>query len=126
MCLYIDIDAAYLVAPGTKSCLAGYFYLGASTSTSSLQASTINDPIHVVCELLKHVVCSAVEAETGGLYVNCQESIPIQHILAALNHPQPPTTMKTNNSTVSSFVNSTSKAKKKQVVIYALLLDYRP
>ena len=112
MCLHINTDAAYIVDPGAKSCIAGYFYLGANTSTSSPQASTINAPIHVVHKLLKHVIYSAVEAETGGLFVNYQEVIPIRYMLTALNHLQPPTIMKTDNSTASSFANNTLKSKR--------------
>ena len=48
MCLHIDTDVEYLMAPGEKSGIAGYFYLVESTSTSSPQASTINAPAHVV------------------------------------------------------------------------------
>ena len=76
-----------MLAPGAKSCIVGYFYLGANTSISSPQASTINAPIHVVFKFLKCVVSSAAESETGGLFVNCQEAIPIRHMLTALNHP---------------------------------------
>ena len=58
------------------------------------------------------MVSSAVEAERGGLFANCQAAIPIRQMLAALNHPQPPTPVRTDNSTASAFVNQTLKAKR--------------
>jgi hypothetical protein len=111
MRLHIDTDAAYLVAPGAKSRFAGHYYMGSNTSPSAPQSTHHNAPIHVNCKLLKHVVSSAVEAETGGLFSNCQAAIPIRHMLAALHYPQPPTPVRTDNSTASAFANQTLKAK---------------
>ena len=82
--LHIDSDAAYLVAPNAKSRIAGYFYLGDGTKSTDLNAA-----IHIECCLLKHVVASAAEAETGGVFHNCQFSIHIRRMLEVLNHPQP-------------------------------------
>ena len=47
-----------------------------------------------------------MEAETAGVFGNSQIAIPIHQALEALNHPQPPTPIKTDNSTASSFVHS--------------------
>ena len=70
MQLLLDSDAAYLVAPKAKSRVAGYFYL----STKSGQP-TLNAPIHVECALLKHVISSAAEAQTG-VHITTREKIP--------------------------------------------------
>ena len=72
----------------------------------------LNGTIHIESKLLKHVVSSAVEAETVGLYSNCQTAIPIRHILTALGHKQPPTPVKTDNSTACSFAKDILKARK--------------
>jgi hypothetical protein len=61
---------------------------------------------------LKHVVASAAEAETGGLFYNAQQAVIIRQILKALGHPQPPTPIKTDNSTAYNFVHSTMKQKR--------------
>ena len=66
----------------------------------------------VECKLLKHVVSSAAEVETGGLFHNCQTAIMIRHILNALRHNQKPTPVKTDNSTAASFVNDLLKQKR--------------
>ena len=60
--LYIDSDAAYLVVSKAKRRVSGHF-LDASDKTSN---PTLNVPVHIECALLKHMVFSVAEAETGG------------------------------------------------------------
>ena len=115
MQLYIDSDAAYLVAPGAKSRIAGYFYCSSTTQNSTpttIKQPLLNSPIHVECKTLKHVVSSAAEAETGGLFSNCHFAISIKYMLQALDHKQGPIPIKTDNQTASAFVNNTLKAKR--------------
>jgi hypothetical protein len=55
----------------------------------------------------------AAEAEVGGLFVNDQEAFSLQTTLAKLGHPQPPTSMKTDNSTAAGILaNNTLKQRK--------------
>ena len=54
---------------------------------------------------------SAAEAEIGALFMNAQEAIPIRQCLIDLGHPQPPTPIKTDNSTANGYVNGTIKQK---------------
>ena len=61
---------------------------------------------------LRSVVASAAEAETGGLFHNGQTKIHIRRLLQALGHPQPPTPLKTDNSTANAFVNKSLQQKK--------------
>ena len=109
MVLAIDSDAAYLVLPNAKSRIAGYYYL---TSDLINDAPPINAPILVICKTLKHVVSSAAEAETAGVFTNAQIALPIRHTLEALGHPQPPTPIKTDNSTATGFVNNNMQQKR--------------
>ena len=51
------------------------------------------------------MVSSAAEAETAGVYHNAQMALPIRVVLQALNHPQPPTPIKTENSTANGFIH---------------------
>ena len=106
MILSVDLDAAYLVLPKAKSRIAGFYYL------TDRDLSYYNSPILVVCKTLKNVVASAAEAETGGLFLNGQEIVNLRHILISLNHPQPPTPLKTDNTTSTGFVHSNIKMKK--------------
>ena len=107
MQLHIDSDAAYLVAPKAKSRVAGYFYLSDNTSQPELNA-----PVHIECALLKHVVSSAAEAETGGIFHNAKTAIHIKKMLHALGHHQDIIKIKTDNSTAAAFSNSTLKEKR--------------
>ena len=113
MILHAETDAAYLVMPNAKSRIAGYFYLSDTPPKPPIMPTpTRNGPLHIVCKTLRHVVASAAEAETGGLFINAQEAIPIRYLLTQLGHPQPPTPIKTDNSTTISFVNSNIRQKK--------------
>ena len=73
MVQHVYTDAAYLIAPGAKSRIAGYYYMGNkynNSSSSITPLSTINGAIHVDCKILEHMVSSAAEAETAGIFSN--------------------------------------------------------
>ena len=95
MQLHVDSDAAYLVAPKARSRVAGFYYFKEGKNNQSLPHG--NHPILIECKCLKHVVSSAAEAETGGLFLNAQNIIHIRRILKALKHPQLPVPLKTDN-----------------------------
>jgi len=97
----IETDAAYLVLPKAKRRLAGYYYMGHNRQAQATRA--VNGAILVECKTIDHVVASAAEAETAGLFHNTQHTIPIRRNLIALGHPQPPTPIKTDNSTAHGF-----------------------
>ena len=109
MMLYVDSNAANLVAPNSKIMVTGCYYLG---NRPEKKGNTINGAILVECRYLKHVVASAAEAETGGLFHNCQNAIYIRRLLEILNHTQIPTPIKTDNSTAASFVREMIKQKR--------------
>ena len=44
--------------------------------------------------------------------MNAQEALPIRRCLIELGHPQPPTPLKTDNSTAQGFINGTIKQKR--------------
>eukprot|EP00957_Ditylum_brightwellii_P126275 9627154-Ditylum_brightwellii.AAC.1 len=94
MQLRVDSDPAYLVMPGAKSRMAGYFYLVAGPNPLNYNKTPHNTPILVECRAIKNVVCSVAEAECGGLFHNVQNAVMIQNILQALSHPQQSTKIK--------------------------------
>ena len=112
MTLYAESDAAYLVQPNARSRVAGFFYLSDKHIPNTFPTPTRNGPILIVCKTIRHVVASAAEAETAGLFYNARETIPIRQTLEAMGHSQPPTPIKTDNSTALSFVQSNLKQKK--------------
>ena len=72
-----------------------------------------NGAVLTIAQIIKAVMLSAAEAETGALYINCQEAIPAHHTLEYLGHTQPPTPMQTNNTTALSVVNNNVMKKLK-------------
>eukprot|EP00957_Ditylum_brightwellii_P059133 4487043-Ditylum_brightwellii.AAC.1 len=88
MQLRVNSDVAYLIMPGSKSCIAGYFYCAADPNPLSYNKLSHNAPILVECWTNKNVVCSAAEAKCSGLFHNAQNAIMIQNILQVLDHPQ--------------------------------------
>ena len=110
MILRVDSDTAYLVMPNAKSRIAGYFQL--NHHPHRVPHPSINGAILVECKALKHVVSSAAEAETAGIFHNAQVAVPIRYILESLGHQQPPTPIKTDNSTASGFINNNIHQKK--------------
>ena len=57
---------------------------------------------------------SAAEAETAGLFYNCQTVIYLHRMLNALDHKQQMTPVKTDNGTVAQFVQDTIKNKRRK------------
>ena len=120
MVLHVDSDAAYLVLPEARSRIAGHYFL--SDHPDKSLTPTPNAPILTECRTLRHVVASAAEAETGGLFHNARTSLPIRQSLEALNHPQPPTPIKTDNSTAKAFVTKKPTSKTIKIMGHALSL----
>ena len=112
MILHMDTDAVYLVAPGAKIRIAGYYYLSYDRSK---KPDPSNAPFQIVCKFLKHVVASATKAKIAGVFLNDQEIIFIWRLLVALGHPQSPTFLTTNNSTSSDFVNKNMRIKRSKL-----------
>jgi len=82
MVLHIDSDAAYLVQDNARSRIAGHYILSSYPSPApSIPAPAPNAPILVECKTLRTVVASAAEAETAGLFHNCQVCIHIHRLL---------------------------------------------
>ena len=106
MQLIVESDAAYLVLPGAKSRIAGYYILENSTNKKT------PSPLFIECKAIRHVVCSAAEAETHGLFVNCQNAIIIKNALEGIGHKQRKIKVSTDNTTSTGFVNNTMKEKR--------------
>ena len=55
---------------------------------------------------------SAAEAEKIGIFHNAMVAVPIRTALTELNHPQPPATIRTDNSTSQGILTSTISQKR--------------
>ena len=59
---------------------------------------------------------SAAKAEIAALFINAKALIPIRQALIKMSYPQPPTKMKTDNSTANGFANSTINEEKSKAI----------
>ena len=109
MCLTVDSDAAYLVLPKARSRIAGHFRL--LDLPSKVNRSLYNGSVLVECRMLRHVVSSAAEAETNGVFQNAKLAVPLRHLLNKMGHPQSQTVINTDNSTSSGFVHDNIQLK---------------
>ena len=110
MQLHVDSDAAYLVAPKAKSRIAGFYYFKNNPQGQPLDVP--NHPVLIECRCLRHVVTSAAEAETAGVFHNAQTTLLLRRILTALRHPQSPTPLKTDNATAANFIHNNIHLRK--------------
>ena len=110
MVLWVDSDAAYLVTPDSKSRISGYYYL--SGHPKRTKQPFLNRAVLVEYKTIQHVVSSAAETETAGLFHNAQLTIPIRRILEILQHSQPPTPTKTDNSIANGFIHDNIQQKR--------------
>ena len=110
MQLNADSDAAYLVAPKGRSRIAGFYYFRNERNHEDI--INVEHPVLVECKCLRHVVSSAVEAETAGLFHNGKNIIVLRRALHALGHPQKPTPLKTDNATADGFVHNNIHQRK--------------
>lgn len=110
MILRIDSDAAYLVCPKARSRAGGYHYLGSKDGT------LFNGPILVLAKIIKNVMASAAEAEVAGIYMNAQLAVGYRNCLIEMGHPQPPTPIRTDNTTARGIITGTIKQKRSKAI----------
>ena len=104
MILHIESDSTYLFMSGSFSHISGHYYLSDHTTNPTSPSDVKpNEPILTECKTLWHVVVSAAEAETLGVFPNGQQIVPIQTSLVELYQFQPKNTLKTNKSTYKGY-----------------------
>ena len=112
-CLHLDSDAVYLVQPRARSRMAGNFYLSDRIPPGTIKPNPKpNGPIIAECHTVRNVMSSVSEADTIGIFHNAKVDIPIRTILTELGHSQPPTTIRTDNSTSYGILTSTIRQKR--------------
>ena len=73
--------------------------------------ATRNGPIHTEYRILKNVVSYTAGTEVGGLFHNGQTAVPLRITFHELGFTQPPTPLKTDNSTAEGIVTATVRQK---------------
>jgi hypothetical protein len=107
MILHIHSDASYLSVSNARSRLGGRFFLG----NKAPEQETLNRSILNVAAVIKNMVASAAESELGACFHNAQSGAPIRVTLTELGQPQPPMSLRTDNSTAYGIVNETIKQR---------------
>jgi hypothetical protein len=105
--LHIHSDASYLSVYNARSRLGGMFFLG----NTPPEQDKLNGSILNVAVVIKNVVASAAESEVGSCFHNTQSGSPLRVTLTELGHTQPPTPLRTDNSTAFIILNKTIKHK---------------
>jgi hypothetical protein len=75
-----------------------------------------NGTVHTNSTILKVIVASAAEAETGGMFYNSQDAVPMLIALEEMGHPQPATHIRGDNSTTIGITNRTIKQRRSKAM----------
>jgi hypothetical protein len=81
------------------------------TKTTKKTKKLTNGAILIVSKVLKLVMSSAAEADTGEVFINAKERAVLRTTLEELEHKQPPTPMETENTSATVNINGTTRQK---------------
>jgi hypothetical protein len=102
MILHIHSDASYLSVSNARNRLGGLLFLGnKSPEQHTLHGSNLN---------------VAAESKVGACFHNAQSGAPLRVTLTELGHTQPPTPLRTDNSTAFGIVNKSIKQKRSKTM----------
>jgi hypothetical protein len=113
MIFHIHSDASYLSVSNEGSRLGVLFFLGNKTP----EQDTLNGSILNVASVIKNVVASAAESEVEACFHNDQSGAPLRVTLTELGHTQPPTPLRTDNSTAFGILNEKIKQKRSKAMV---------
>ena len=114
MVLNIHSDASYASERGTRSRAAGNFLLGWIPRYKS--PIFLNGAIYTLCNIMKFVASSAVEAELGALFMNAKEGRIIRLTLEELGHTRLPIPIHCDNATAAGIANVTVKIQRSRLM----------
>ena len=106
MKLAIHSDASYLSEREARSRAGGHHFLSEEVEDPQLNGAVLN-----ISQIIKPVMSSSAEAETGALYLNATTAIPMRQTLEEMGHPQGRTPIQTDNSTAGGYCNKTIQPK---------------
>ena len=111
MILKIHSDAGYGNSPGFRSRAGGHHYLDNHQGTIPNNGAILNPT-----GILKHVATSSAEAELGAIFVNAKEGLILRTTLQEMGFPQTCTTIITDNTLATGFVNDTIKKQRSRAM----------
>ena len=98
MVMNIHLDASYLLDANAHSRACSHFFMGWKPDPT--KPIKLNGAFFTLCAVLRFVVASAAEAELRALFLNCKQETIFQLNLEEMGHPQPPTPIHCDNSSV--------------------------
>jgi hypothetical protein len=101
MTLAIHSDASYLSEPKTHSQAGGHMLMAGNEEIPFNNGAVLN-----ISQIIQAVMSSAAEAESGALFINAKTAISIQQTLIELSHPQPRTSMQTDNAMAHTLLTN--------------------
>ena len=103
-----EIWSSISTETGAKSREGGYNYLSTESvdpNKAPLKKPSLNREVHVECATTRNALDSAMEAELGSLFVNCQRGAATHMVIIKMGHTQPPTPAVTDSTTGYGLVN---------------------
>jgi hypothetical protein len=124
MGLHGHSDGSYLSETAARSRVGGIFFLSdrappdgpAVVPDPNAPPPPLNGAVLVVSSILKAVMSSAAEVETGALFYNCKEATVLRTTLEDMGHPQPATPVQTDNSCAAGIANDTVKQRRSKAM----------
>eukprot|EP00957_Ditylum_brightwellii_P088900 6769573-Ditylum_brightwellii.AAC.1 len=110
MILQLHSDASYMNEPQARSTASGHFFVGNKIVDG--KPILLNGAVHSLCIILKLVASWEAEAELGALFLNACQAKPMPVALEEMGHPQPPTSIISDNSTAVGIANRTIKKQR--------------
>jgi hypothetical protein len=73
MIMNVHYNASYLSESDARSQVCGHFFMGWFPKDGD--PINLNGAFFTICNFLRFVIASAVEAELGALFLNCKEGM---------------------------------------------------
>ena len=114
MILHIHSDCSCLSLLKSQSRAEGCFF--SSNYQEKPSKARLNEPIYIVCPVIKSITKSAAEIKIAARFINMQEVVPLRHTLTFFNRPQHATPIQVENTTAAGFTNKTIKQKRSESI----------
>jgi hypothetical protein len=112
MILKVHLDTSYNSKPKARSQASEHFYMGNQDTNDDTRQCAIL----ATTSIMQPVLSSTSKAEIGALYENTKKAAILCITLHEMGHPQPATTVQTNNSTACSITNDNIKQQRSHAI----------
>jgi hypothetical protein len=106
MVLHINLHASYLSEPKARSRVGGHFFLSSNTNSTN---HIHNGSILAMSTVYNNALFSVIEAEVAGTFINAKEGVNVRSIIHSMGHPEPRTSLLTNNLTTFGIISGKMK-----------------